>query len=132
MAGIDRRKGETTLIVELARGHTVEAAATAAGVSVTAAHRRLREPAFRTQVDIARREFWTRSIGVLAEATVDAAACLRDLLHSPLDMARLGAAKAVLESAQKGIDMVELEARLRALEEQAAAVDTDRRGRWSA
>lgn len=121
MAGIDRRKGEAPLIVELARGQTVEAAARSAGVSASTAHRRLREPVFRAQVDGARREFFGRSLGVLAETTVEAATCLHDLLHSPLDMARLGAAKAVFDLTQKGIDWLELEARLTALEDRAGA-----------
>ena len=72
-------------------------------------------------MDATRRELWTRSIGVLADAAIAAAECLRDLLTSPLDMARLGAAKAVLDGAQKGVDMIELEARLRAVEERIAA-----------
>jgi hypothetical protein len=109
------------LILALAEGCTVEEAAKRARVSVATVYRRRREPAFRAAVNEARRELWVSAVGQLTTATTEAAATLRDLLHSPMDQVRVAAARSILEHAAKGIDTVELEERLRVVEERLAA-----------
>src|SRR5262249_24097097 len=76
-------------------------AAPAAGASARTVPGRLAEPAFRQQVSQARAALITQAAGQLAEATGAAIGTLRELLASPMDFARLGAARAILELATK-------------------------------
>jgi len=115
------RRGDTALILALAEGCTVDAAAQKADISPATVYRRKREPAFRAAVNEARRELWVDAIGRIAAAATDAADTLRALLHSPLDQVRVAAARSILEHAAKGIDRVELEERLKLVEERLAA-----------
>ena len=108
------------LIAALAAGRTVEAAAREAGVSVATAHRRLGTPAFRAQVDAARREAIARAVGVVSDGATAAGATLRLLLNADAESVRLGAARALLEYSIKGLEMMDIEARLEALEARLA------------
>src|SRR3954447_25784738 len=109
------------LILALAEGCTVDEAAQRARVSPSTVHRRRREPAFRTAVNEARRELWVTAVGRVAAATTEGAGTLRAPLHSPMDQVRVAAAHSILEHAAKGIDTVELEERLKVVEERIAA-----------
>src|SRR5687767_9697215 len=92
-----RKNADSGLVVALACGATVEAAAKAAGVSESTVHRRLREPTFRQRVVEARDEMVSRSVARLSATSTLAADTLRGLLAARSETVRLGAARAVLE-----------------------------------
>jgi hypothetical protein len=115
-----RRKGEAALLLALAGGRTVRAAARAAGVGERTAARRLADPAFRRQVAELRAEMVERALGRAARGMSAAADTLRQLLRAEKESVRLGAARALLELTVRLREGVELEQRLRALEERAA------------
>jgi soluble lytic murein transglycosylase-like protein len=121
MTAGDRRRGDMALVLALAEGCTVEEAAKRAHVSPATVYRRRREPEFRAAVNEARRESWVQAVGRMAAATTQAAETLKALLDSPMDQVRVAAARSILEHAAKGIDTVELEERLKLVEERLAA-----------
>ena len=120
MAGGDRRNADSALVTALAAGLTNQQAAKQAGVSESTVARRLREPAFREQVAAARSETVARTAAQLTAAGTAAVRTLLQLLDSRSDTARLGAARAILEMATSYREGEQLEARLRALEQQQA------------
>jgi len=126
--GKDSRKKEgETLVLALACGATVEAAARQADVSDRTVYRRLQDPKFRTQVRDARAEMVKRSAGMLTAAAGESVRTLLALQKAPTPPAvRLGAARAVLELGIKVREMVELEARIEALEQQAGLAERNR------
>jgi hypothetical protein len=127
VSGGARRNADAALIAALAAGRTVETAAREAGVSVATAHRRLADGGFRAQVDAARRETVTRALGIVAEGATAAGATLRLLLGAESESVRLGAARALLEHAVRGLETLDIEARLTALEER---LQTKEARRW--
>jgi hypothetical protein len=123
--GNNSRKPEgETLVLALACGATVEAAAHQADVSERTVYRRLQDPKFRAQVRDARAEMVKRSAGMLTAAAGESVRTLLALQKAPTPPAvRLGAARAILELGIKVREMVELEARLEALEQQAGLAE---------
>lgn len=123
--GNDSRKTEgETLVLALACGATVEAAARQAGTSDRTVYRRLKDPKFRAQVREARAEMVKRASGMLTAAAGESVRTLLSLQKESVTPAvRLGAARAVLELGIKVREMVELEARIAALEAQAGLGD---------
>jgi hypothetical protein len=117
MADIGRRKGDSALLVALAGGRTVRAAARAAGIGERTARRRLADPAFRARVAEMRADMVERALGRAARGMSAAADTLRRLLRADKESVRLGAARALLELTVKLRESVELEQRLCALEE---------------
>jgi hypothetical protein len=126
--GNNSRKPEgETLVLALACGATVEAAARQADVSERTVYRRLQDPKFRTQVREARAEMVRRAAGMLTAAAGESVRTLLVLQKAPSPPAvRLGAARAVLELGIKVREMVELEARIEALEQQTGLAERDR------
>lgn len=116
--------GDTeTLILALACGATVEAAARQSGVSDRTVYRRLNEPRFRARVREARAEMVKRAAGMLTAAAGESVRTLLALQKDSVTPAvRLGAARAVLELGIKVREMVELEDRIAVLEERAGLV----------
>lgn len=92
-------KGEPRVALALAMGKPVEEAAQAGGVSSKTVHRRLSDPEYQARVSQQRSEFTARAIGLLAHATTQAVEAMVGLLEAKSEMARLGAAKAILEYA---------------------------------
>jgi hypothetical protein len=123
--GKDSRKKEgETLVLALACGATVEAAARQCNVSDRTVYRRLKDPKFRTQVREARAEMVKRAAGMLTAAAGESVRTLLALQKAPTPPAvRLGAARAVLELGIKVREMVELEARIEALEQQTGLAE---------
>ena len=111
-----RKSADAALIIALASGAKVDAAARVAGVSESTVFRRLRGPNFRAAVTTARSEFTTRALGKLAAASTAAASTLRSLLKAESETVRLSAARAILELGAKLRESVELEARILAVE----------------
>jgi len=73
-------------------------------------------PAFSKRVSELRAEMTNMAVGRLADGMAVAADTLTDLLSAKSETVRLGAARALLELANKLRDVVELEPRLAALE----------------
>ena len=115
-----RRNADSTLVMALAAGGTVEAAAKAADVSETTAYRRQREPAFRQRVAEVRDEMVSRAVARLSATSTLAADCLRELLKAQSETVRLGAARAILELGSRLREQEDLGARIAALEREFA------------
>jgi hypothetical protein len=134
VAGSGRKNADEALALALAAGQTLRSAAEAAGVSERTATRRSGDPAFRRRVGELRADMVARSLGRMADGMSDAADVLRELLAPGTPPAvRLGAARSLLELGVKLRDSVELEARVRAVEEaqkQGAAAE-QRNGQWA-
>ena len=105
------------LMIALACGSTVEAAAAKAGLARRTAHRRLNDPAFRQQLQEFRCQMVERSSAMLSASGMEAAKTLLSLMERSIPHAiRLGAARAVLELGMKLRELLEVEQRLAALE----------------
>ena len=113
-----KRGADAPIVAALAAGASVPAAAKAGGVSEATVYRRLREPAFRQRVDEARAEIVARAVAKLSAASTEAADTLRRLLYSPMDFARLAAARSILELGVKLREDQDLAERVAALEAQ--------------
>lgn len=127
MAGGDRANARAVAVAGLAAGLTKGEVARQAGVSDRTLRRWLGQDAFRRQVEDARAELISRTVGRLADATTDAVGTLQELLGKGTPPAtRLGAARAILEMASRYRESEELEKRLAALEEAVAARERER------
>ncbi|HYH64254.1 MAG TPA: hypothetical protein VD866_06110 [Urbifossiella sp.] len=121
---------DDALALSLACGATVEAAARQAGVSDRTVYRRLRDPDFQKRIKEARTDLMRRSAGLLSAASGEAVRTLLALMKDSAPPAvRLGAAKAVLELGIKVRELAELEAEVRALEQEIKALGPPREAR---
>lgn len=108
------------IAVALAAGKSVAEAATAGGVSDRTVYRRLTDPAFKARVAELRAGMVDAAAGRLSEAMAGAALVLRNLMVTGAEEAvRLRAAAKLIELGLRVRDQVEIEARVRALEEKA-------------
>ncbi|HET6572268.1 MAG TPA: hypothetical protein VFG68_01610 [Fimbriiglobus sp.] len=125
MAG-QRKKSEDALLVALACGATVEAAARQCRLSERTVYRRLGDDGFRKRLTGVRADMVQRAAGMLSAAGMESVRTLLELQKSGVAAAvRLGAARAVLEIGMKLREVVDLEARIAALEEQLARSNAD-------
>src|SRR5258708_3535639 len=116
-----RRNADHMVLMALACGATVEAAAQAAGVSPSTVHRRLRDPGFQQQLKQEQADRVQRMAGMLTGAGGEAVKTLLSLMKESAPAGvRLGAARAVLEGVIKFREFASFEERLAALEEQEA------------
>src|SRR5688572_4884668 len=123
MSTEQRKKNEDALLLALACGATVEAAARQCDLTERTIYRRLSEPAFRTRLQAVRADMVKRAAGMLTAAATEAVRTLLALQKESAPPAvRLGAARAVLELGIKVRELVDVEARIAALEEQAGLV----------
>jgi hypothetical protein len=114
-------KADSTLLLALACGATVEAAARQAGLSERTVYRRLAQPEFRQRIQALRADMVQRASGALTAAATEAVRTLLALQKDSVAAAvRLGAARAVLEIGIKMREVADLEGRIAALEEQLA------------
>ena len=133
MAKHTRKKGEEALLLALACGATVEAAAKQCGMSDRTVSRRLQDSEFVAQLRAHRSDMVRRSAGMLTAAAGEAVRTLLALQKEGAPPAvRLGAARAVLEIGIKVREMAELQADMREMEEKIKALaerppDTGRR-----
>lgn len=117
-----RRKADDRLLMALACGATVESAARQAGIGETTVYRRMRDPAFKTRLREVQADILQRTAGALTAAATESVRTLLELQKPGTPPAtRLGAARAVLEIGLKIREIVELESRIVALEEQLDA-----------
>ncbi len=116
-----RRNVNELLLMTLACGATVEAAAQKVGVGRATVLRRLKEPEFCARLQQVRSDMVTRTAGMLTAAAGEAVKTLLELQKNTVSPAtRLGAARSILEIGIKVRESADLEARLAALEEQMA------------
>ncbi len=121
MAHRGRKGADEALLLALACGATVEAAAQSVGLSERTAYRRLTNPTFRHRLQALRADMVQRTAGMLTAASMEAVKTLLALQKESIPAAvRLGAARSVLELGMKVRETAELEQRLRALEERLA------------
>ena len=122
MARKGRSKTDEPLLLALACGASVEGAARQTGASERTIYRRLADPKFRRRLDSLQSEMMQRSAAMLTAGGVDSVKTLLELQKAPTPPAvRLGAARTVLEMRIKMRELLDLEQRLEALEQQAVA-----------
>jgi hypothetical protein len=133
VAAAHRKKNEDPLLLALACGATVEAAARQCGLSDRTVYRRLKDAGFKRRLEAVRADMVQRSAGMLTAAAGEAVRTLLALQKESAPAAvRLGAARAVLELGVKLRQLVELEVRLAELEELVAGRDQHPAGAWGA
>lgn len=120
MAHRGRRNADDALALELAAGKTLRDAAAAAGIGERTATRRWADPDFRRAVSRVRGDMLGRAAGELADGMAAAAKALRELLNCESPAARLGAARSLLELGMKAREALDLDDRVRALEDRTA------------
>jgi hypothetical protein len=113
-AKLGRRREDA--IAALLTQPTVKAAAAQAGVNEKTLRAWLKQPAFRAQYQAARLAVLEGCVAQLLAAGADAVAKLRELLKSRNPHAAARAAIAILAAGAKGVEVMDLEARLAALE----------------
>jgi hypothetical protein len=119
------RRGDAQLIPVLARGGTLEEAATAAGLSERTVSRRLSDPRFRVEVLRSRGELFAHALGKLAsqaEASVMALAAIRDDVSAPWSVRR-AAARDILTIGQALSEALDIELRLGEVEQTLAELE---------
>jgi hypothetical protein len=121
MATHGKKKVDEELILALACGTPLEAAALKARVSERTVYRRMQDPQFRQRIKSTRAEMIERAASLLTAANLQAVKTLLSLQETTVSEAvRLGASKAILEYSIRLRAMVDLEERLAALEQQFA------------
>ena len=116
MAGNGKRKGEFTLILSLAQGMSVPQAASAAGMGERTAYKRLEDQDVQDRINELRQELFKEAVRQLAASCSLATTTLQHLLNAESEMVRLGAARTILEMANKLRTTVLLEDRLTDME----------------
>ena len=117
MAERQRKKNEDVLLLALACGATVEAAARQCDLTERTIYRRLKEIAFCERLRALRADMVQRAAGMLTAAAAEAVRTLLSLQKQSVPATvRLGAARAILELGLKLREVVDLEARIAALE----------------
>lgn len=106
-----------TLLVALACGSTVEAAAAKAGLHKRTVYRRLDDPDFRQQLQEFRVNMLERACAMLTASSMEAVKTLLTLMERSVPhTTRLGAARSVLEIGVKMRELLEVEQRLSMVE----------------
>lgn len=122
MARPVRKRDDPALVLALACGASIEAAAKQSGLTARSVYRRLEDPAFRRQVDALRADMTARAAGALTAAGLEAVRVLVELMKTGGPAAKLGAARTVLELGLRFREVVHLQGQMDALEEQLAAL----------
>jgi hypothetical protein len=118
--GEKRHHKQERAIAALLVAPSVMAAAQQIGVNENTLLRWLKDAAFQTTYRDARRQVVQQAIAQVQQATSEAVATLRAIMSNgdaPAS-ARVSAAKAVLETALKAVELEDIEQRLQALEAQ--------------
>jgi hypothetical protein len=117
MAGNDRRKSEFALLMALASGYSMCAAARASGLSERTVRRRMEDSTFQEQVTALRTDLLRRAVGRLSRAGYLAVKTLEHLAkYGKSETVRMGAARGLLEHMFRGNDAILIDQRLTALE----------------
>src|SRR5436305_1874677 len=121
MASRGRFAADELLALGLAQGQTVSDAARAAGISERTAHRRLDDPAFNQRVDQLRSLMIARALGGMSALLADAVEAVKRNLACGIPGVEVRAAQVLIQECLRVREQVELDRRLRALEEAAAS-----------
>jgi hypothetical protein len=113
------RKQEQAITALLSEA-TVTSAAERAGISEVTLWRWLKLPEFVAAYREARRQVMEKAVAQLQQSSWAASTTLLKLLGSGSDSVRLRAAMAILDHANKGLEMLDFEERLEALERQTS------------
>jgi hypothetical protein len=110
------------LALHLAQGGTLRDAAQRASVPERTAYRVAKNPKFRRLVRKCRSRLWKSLAGQLVAASADAIATLRKVATSDESpaTARVAACRTIIDSALKLKDQIDVDTRLRVLEERLA------------
>jgi hypothetical protein len=111
------RKQEQAIAALLSEA-TVMAAAEKAGVAEVTLHRWLKQEEFLSAYRAARREVVEKAVAQMQQSSWAASTTLIRLLGSGSDSVRLRAAQTILDQANRGLEMLDFEERLAALERQ--------------
>jgi hypothetical protein len=111
-----RPQREDVALAALLSKPTIEAAAKKAGISESTLLRWLAEPSFKARYRDARRQVVEMAVCQLQTATSDAVESLSRNLKCGVPASEIAAAKAVLDFAVKGVELVDLAARVEQLE----------------
>jgi hypothetical protein len=122
------RRAEAAILALLTEP-SIEAAADRAGVSKSTLLRWQQEPSFRDQYRAARRSVVEGTIGRLQQATAQAVDALCRNLTCGVPPSEIAAAKAIIDQAIKGVELVDLAERVDALEQAAEAMSPKGRPR---
>lgn len=121
MAHASMTKRDDRLIAALASGRTYQQSADEAGVSLRTVNRRMSDPEFRELVRAARSQLLDAATGRLAHAATAAVDALSDLAeNAESEVARVSAAKALVNLIIPLGERIDFEERLCKLEEQHA------------
>ena len=112
------RKQEQAISALLSEA-TLGAAAERVGVNEITLRRWLKQEEFKAAFRAARREVVEKGISLVQQGSTAASATLLRLLNSPSDSVRLRAATAILDHANKGVELLDFEERLTRLEQAA-------------
>ncbi len=104
------------LIVALLSHDTIAAAAKAAKVSEATALRWMQDDAFQRDYRAARRNVVEQSLATIQAATTEAVEALRRNLNCERPSVEVAAAQAIIGHAVKGVELIDLDERLAALE----------------
>lgn len=117
-----RRPGnDEALCAALVAGHSWAEAAELAGIAEKTAQRRAKEPELQQRMSAMRGDMLKAVSANLSQAGGEAAARLRELVHSDSERIALDATTRLLDTMSKLHASVELEARLEALERRLVA-----------
>ena len=112
-----RHSADELLAAQIAAGKTLRDAAATAGVSEKTAQRRATDPEFRGMVSQLRAGFIGNAAGILADGMTEAANTLRTLLADADANIRHKAAVKLIELGIRAAELVDLDARVNALEQ---------------
>jgi hypothetical protein len=129
-AGLSRKQEQA--VAALMANPTLEAAAGAMKVNPVTLTRWLRVPAFQDAYRDARREAVTHAVATIQAATSEAVETLRAIMRDGNAPAgsRVAAARTILDTALKAVELEDLAARVEALEA-AAPLAGSGNGRWN-
>jgi hypothetical protein len=116
------RKREQAIAALLSEA-TIASAAERAGISEVTLWRWLKQTDFKAAYREARRQVVEKAVAQLQQSSWAASTTLLKLLASNSDSVRLRAAEAILSHANKGLELIDFEERIAALEEKAEAAN---------
>jgi hypothetical protein len=122
VAGSGKKHIDEGLILAMAAGGSVAAAAKHAGCGLRTAYRRLEDPEFRARVAAARADLVQKAVGKLSALGGMAADTLQELLKAESETVRLGASRGILENMFRGVEIDNLRIRLERLEAKLAGM----------
>jgi hypothetical protein len=108
---------DASLIAALVSAPTIEQAAEIASVSTRTAHRRLNSPEFKKALNEANKLVVWHAASRMSGASLKAVDTLEELLQANSESVRLQAARTILELGARLREGIDLELRIKALEE---------------